>query len=229
MELASVLEDAGIALSEVEIDSDGFTAELRAMTERMCVVLQRSIDSDSIRHPEEIAQAAQILVGFTGGLLTEDQAGRMLNNPLSVVLEPDKLDYEERITLLQAAIMVAGADGSLNDPERRFLVSFARSLAFPPTFVEHMIRRTIFGEKTPTENHEGDNEVALARITLGVDYSSTLAEIKRKYRELVVIHHPDVAGGHGLSRNQAEEITKMLNWAYDLLKREVSARSWSNH
>jgi hypothetical protein len=48
---------------------------------------------------------------------------------------------------------------------------------------------------------------------LGLRYPSTLKEVKRKYKELAKLYHPDVNG------QKDEEKLKVINQAYSLLKR----------
>ena len=58
-----------------------------------------------------------------------------------------------------------------------------------------------------------------AREVLGLGDSATLAEIKRSYRQLSKIHHPDTSDGHtDMQSEQMYQITA----AYELLMRYCS-------
>jgi DnaJ-class molecular chaperone len=54
-----------------------------------------------------------------------------------------------------------------------------------------------------------------------VDRNATVQDIKRRYREQIIRCHPDVASRHGLSVEQATEITRRVNWAYSVLKKHA--------
>ncbi len=53
-----------------------------------------------------------------------------------------------------------------------------------------------------------------AMATLGLTAPVTVVELKKRYKDLVKRHHPDVNGGD----NTAEEKLKSINHAYDLLR-----------
>lgn len=52
---------------------------------------------------------------------------------------------------------------------------------------------------------------------LGVDREADDRTIKRAYRNLVKVHHPDKASGRGLTKDQAEKKMAQINEAYEVL------------
>jgi DnaJ homolog subfamily C member 3 len=52
---------------------------------------------------------------------------------------------------------------------------------------------------------------------LGVDREADERTIKRAYRSLVKLHHPDKASGRGLTKEQAEKKMAQINEAYEVL------------
>ncbi|MCE3233279.1 MAG: molecular chaperone DnaJ [Rickettsiaceae bacterium] len=68
-------------------------------------------------------------------------------------------------------------------------------------------------KKTPKV---ADNERDALAI-LGLNYPVTMAEIKRKYKALAKLYHPDING------NKNEEKLKVINQAYSFLKNNMSS------
>lgn len=56
-------------------------------------------------------------------------------------------------------------------------------------------------------------DIATAKAILMLDDNCTPADIKKHYRQLVRVLHPDILG------NDGEAYTQKLNWAYDILTR----------
>ena len=73
--------------------------------------------------------------------------------------------------------------------------------------------------------NQADNKTVTledAYKTLDANASDDMATIKKKYRTLVKIHHPDIVTGQGGSKSIIEEATKKLqevNEAYELIKK----------
>lgn len=68
---------------------------------------------------------------------------------------------------------------------------------------------------------------------LGVSRDTDQREIKRAFRKLVVLHHPDKAAQHGVSQEEAQKKMSAINEAYEVLsdpelKGESSCESRSN-
>jgi hypothetical protein len=137
------------------------------------------------------------------------------------------LPHDQRISLLQAATQTVAADGRVDVTEHVFLLDLGARLGFPGPYVSRLVHALLAGEDPASEGDGDLSDVTLARTMLGVSKAATASEVKRKYRELVILHHPDVAIGKNMNRHQAEEITKRLNWAYDVLKRGASVQSAS--
>ena len=76
-------------------------------------------------------------------------------------------------------------------------------------------------EESDTSGPHGKNsdtlEVRAFRI-LGLDPSASLSELKARYKELVMVHHPDRNGGD----KKAEERLKDINDAYSTLRKCVT-------
>jgi uncharacterized tellurite resistance protein B-like protein len=219
--LTQVLDNLGIALADVELGPDGLTAEQRGHVERLHAVLHAAIHADGSAHAAELEFAGQVLASGYGGTITLDDAVARLRRPPAGAPRLDATEYDQRIGLLELALGVLAADGKLAPAELAFVRDIGRRLAIPPAVVDRTAQRILFGRPDEVEA-DADDEYGIACATLGVARGANVAEIRRRYREQIVRHHPDVAGRHGLDPQQAGEITQRLNWAYDVLKRQAA-------
>lgn len=132
----------------------------------------------------------------------------------------------------------------INSP-RRAAPFCAEALSFNPASLHallHQAQKQLDAEEfdaamatlsTAKENHPGSQvvqqklqeaQVLLKRSkqkdyykVLGVDREADDRTIKRAYRSLVKVHHPDKATGRGLTKEQAEKKMAQINEAYEVL------------
>jgi len=125
---------------------------------------------------------------------------------------------------LQLQCMAVAADGQVHSAEHAMLVRIARRLGLTERDVaqlEALLRAATAGPTggpgaPPPRARLGD-----AYIALGLMPDASDAEIKRAYRRLISENHPDKLAGRGLPesmRQVAEERTREINLAYDLIK-----------
>jgi DnaJ like chaperone protein len=123
---------------------------------------------------------------------------------------------------LQLQCMAVAADGQVHPAEHQLLVRVARRLGLTERDVaqlEALLRVASHGAA-------GSGAASRARIesayaALGVTPESSDNEIKRAYRRLMSQNHPDKLAARGLPesmREIAEERTREINSAYDLIK-----------
>lgn len=123
---------------------------------------------------------------------------------------------------LQVQVMAVAADGNVHPAEHEMLVRVARRLGLTEGDVaqlEALLRATSAGPGaagTPPKKKLDD-----AYAALGVSRDASDAEVKRAYRRLMSQNHPDKLASRGLPesmREIAEERTREINTAYDLIK-----------
>lgn len=131
---------------------------------------------------------------------------------------------------LQLQCMAIAADGQIHEAEHAMLVRIARRIGLTERDVaqlEALLRASAAGGAgragaVPTEARLDD-----AYTALGLTREASDAEVKRAYRRLVGENHPDKLASRGLPesmRQVAEERTRELNVAYELIKQARGIR-----
>jgi DnaJ like chaperone protein len=118
---------------------------------------------------------------------------------------------------LQVQLQSIAADGRIHPAEHDMLVRMARVLGLAEAEVARLeaLLRAATGAAGPAGTT--DTLLADAYAALGVDPSSSDAQIKRAYRRLMSQNHPDKLAGRGLPesmREIAEERTREITAAY---------------
>lgn len=124
---------------------------------------------------------------------------------------------------LQVQCMAVAADGVVHPAEHAMLVRIAGRLGLTERDVaqlEALLRAATFGPAGSGAQASG-SRLDDAYTALGLTSDATDADVKRAYRRLVSENHPDKLAGRGLPesmRQVAEERTREINRAYDLIK-----------
>jgi DnaJ like chaperone protein len=124
---------------------------------------------------------------------------------------------------LQMQYMAIAADGRVHMAEQEMLVRVARRLGLSDRDVaqlEAMLRTASAGASAAGATSPRQ-KLDDAYAALGVSPSASDAELKRAYRRLMSQNHPDKLASRGLPesmREIAEERTREINTAYDLVK-----------
>jgi len=140
---------------------------------------------------------------------------------------------------LRVQLLAVMADGQVHPAEREMLVRVARRLGlseYELAQLEALLRAAASGGVGPNGNAgprgawAGSSRsgppprqaVEDAYLTLGVDPQLNDVELKRAYHKLIRDNHPDRLAAKGLPENMrelAEERTREINAAYDLIKK----------
>jgi DnaJ like chaperone protein len=127
---------------------------------------------------------------------------------------------------LQLQCMAVAADGRVHEAEHAMLVRIARHLGLTERDVaalEALLRAGAVGGAGAAGPGSAPPQSRLedAYTALGLTAGASDADIKRAYRRLVSENHPDKLAAKGLPesmRQVAEERTREINVAYDLVK-----------
>jgi len=130
---------------------------------------------------------------------------------------------------LQLQCMAVAADGRIDPAEHAMLVRIARRLGLTENDVaqlEALLRTSGAGGFRSAGSSGPGAPPPKARLddaytALGLSANASDAEVKRAYRRLVSQNHPDRLAARGLPesmRQVAEERTREINVAYDLIK-----------
>ncbi|NOX42463.1 MAG: co-chaperone DjlA [Gammaproteobacteria bacterium] len=191
--------------------------------------------SDGSITPREISMAKKVMAQMK---LNEEQkkaAGRLFNEgkridfPFYTVLSQFRNECQRRRsfmrTFLEIQLHTAFADGALNFQEKKLLMGMADCFGFSKKEFEQLsvlIRsqhgieeiETNIPERKPRQHKD-------AYAVLGVTSNESYAEIKKAYRRLISLHHPDKLAAKGLPEDMIKLATEKLQEiksAYDQIK-----------
>jgi len=182
-----------IALSAKMAKSDGLVTRDEVEAFRRVCQFPES-DEANVRHVFDLAK--QDTAGYEH---YARQVGKLLAN-----------DAELRRDVLEGLFVIAAADGLLHEKEDRYLARVARLMGVTDSELAWVRSLFVTADADPY-------------TTLGLTPAATAAEIKARYRELVVEHHPDRLIGRGVPAEFvtiAERTLAAINVAYETLARE---------
>lgn len=178
--------------------------------------------------PSEIAMAENLMSHMQ--LSREQRAaavklfnvGKTPEFPFEDALEQFRLECHHRTTLLQMfleiQVQAALADGRVDAKEKVLLEKMAAGLHFPAGFIDELLRFVAGAGRVERRDVPRLND---AYKVLGVDSSTSDAEVKKSYRRLMSQHHPDKLVAKGLPDEMlklATEKTQQIQKAYDRVR-----------
>lgn len=129
--------------------------------------------------------------------------------------------------LLKALFAIAYTDGRVDEKEKIFLLRVADVFGFTPAkiaAIEQEVAGTSGGSwhQTGSSGHSGGRKQTgeWHYKVLGLTIGASEAEVKKAYRKLVAVHHPDRVRHKGLSAKDvksAEEKMARINAAYNAI------------
>lgn len=137
------------------------------------------------------------------------------------MLKLTKFDYTKRLKVMEYLLNLAFIDKSLSQTEYMICEDIANALKIKRTDFEMMIQKFESFYKNQAQTAQVSIEQAYA--TLEATSQDDMATIKKKYRNLVKQHHPDIVSGQGASQdiiNQATAKLQEINEAYELIKKD---------
>lgn len=131
---------------------------------------------------------------------------------------------------LQVQVSAVAADGVVHPAEHAMLVKIARGLGLPESQVdqlEAMLRGAHYSQAGGNQRSSVQQTDDAYKV-LGVSAQDSDDDIKKVYRKLMSENHPDKLAGRGLPesmREMAEERTREITHAYDVIKDARNAKS----
>lgn len=135
-----------------------------------------------------------------------------------------KGEYKKRLKLVEFLLTLAYADGTLSEVEREIIIDIAAYLELDNEDFNRIYDEfELYFASRITKEKMGQEE---ALKLFGLSEEEARGEtLKRRYRELVKEHHPDIIQGKGMDKNFIEAATKKLqeiNEAYEILREHSS-------
>ncbi len=176
---------------------------------------------------ENASQAISLLQRFQNTSFTVDSAAGDINH---------KLNYTERMQILQFLVQLAAADEQINSSEWTILAQIAQRMQIQQAdFMQLRATYEFFYNRqrsyssgsyyssggqdssyTTRQTGPSDSDYAI----LGVKSSDSNESIKAAYRRLAVANHPDKVQHLGeTARKEAEKRFSEINQAYDRIKK----------
>ena len=139
------------------------------------------------------------------------------------LLKLTKHDYSKRLKIMEYLLNLAFIDRDFSQTELMITEDISNALKIKRADFEKIINAF----ETFYKNQANNQALTLedAYKTLGVNAEDDMGAIKKKYRNLVKKHHPDIVTGQGASQSIIEEATAKLqeiNEAYELIKKNKS-------
>ncbi|MCB1757779.1 MAG: co-chaperone DjlA [Gammaproteobacteria bacterium] len=201
-----------------------------------------NVSKEEIRHAEAVMSQMNLDAEKRRVAINLFNEGKKPAFDLEAVMEQFRREAGRKTNLLRVfmeiQIQAAYADGSMDMQERTVLLRVSKLLGFPE-FVFRQLEtfvRTSMGQGARYQqggsgggtDHRGRERLTLTEAfqILGVESSSSAAEVKRAYRRLISQHHPDKLVAKGLPEEMiklANEKTAQIGKAYETIK---SARGW---
>jgi len=163
-----------------------------------------------------------------------------LTKQINIKRAVNKIDYEEdertKIQILNYLIKLATIDGFLSDKEFKALKEICSGFSLHLTILKSLLgthsfitenqndkREKKFYKKqdseTTSKQTSNTRKLQLSYSILGLPEKSTVKEIKKAYRKMVLLYHPDkIIHLDAEFKRQAKQKYQKVNEAYDYLK-----------
>ena len=118
------------------------------------------------------------------------------------------MEYSSRLQLVHFLFGIAGADGQFSETEVNLIQQISRQLGL--SLGDYTSIKAMFVKDSSS-----------AYQILGLTSAATDDEVKKAYRQMAVLHHPDKVGHLGEEvQHAAKEKFQQINAAYDQIKKE---------
>lgn len=215
--LFDVLKELEIDPEQVLVDERGLPPGLRRFLDAGAALIAAIVWSDEGKEGTvELRAGTAILQAMSDGILDVEEAEQWIRAARGRAPDLSVLDGDGRALLFRIAADVASADGALSAAELRVLYDLGTELGFNPATIRQILQ-TFYGTVAGARSREADPEILRACEILGVRPDTPLSEVRRRYRSLMMLHHPDRGAATGLDERDAHRAAQRLNWAYQVL------------
>jgi len=179
-------------------------------------LLHRGVWADGSYAHEEGTTVIQVLSRMGAKFDADSVISRMKKQPSDDEI-PDfsGTDLDFRLFAFRVLLEIISADGQITASELTFMRKAGAGLSLPSELVEHVL----VSLKSPKVGL--DQEVSWALNVFGLSEVPEAVDLKQRYRQLVLKHHPD-RHMEAEDKIEAEEQTKAINRAYTILLATVS-------
>lgn len=132
-----------------------------------------------------------------------------------------KHDYSKRVKIMEYLLNLAFIDKDFSDTERMITEDIANALKIKVADFEKLVNAFMSFYKEQENNASLSLEKAYEVLEANKEDDNNV--LKKKYRNLVKKHHPDIISGQGAEQSIIDEATRKLqeiNEAYELIKKE---------
>ena len=137
-------------------------------------------------------------------------------------LKLTKNDYNKRLQVMEYLLNLAFIDNDFSKAEFMITEDIANAMMIKKADFEALIAK--FEQYYTKKQNDTALSLDKAYELLGAKKDDNMATIKKKYRNLVKLNHPDIITGQGASQSIIEAATKKLqdiNEAYEIIKKEL--------
>ena len=213
--LEGVLENIGVRAEDVQVGSDGWTAEQRTLFNGIISILTEAVWSDGELDDREVDTAVELVSNMFDGAVSESKARQMIQDKESAPLDVSSFNAELRLILFHSAMRIVAADEKVEEGEAQFLHDLGARLELPGEIVEQLLE-TLKDLQGGEELVQSDPVLNMAYQILGLPVGSSAAEAKRNYRKLCVQYHPDRHTNDKTRQQMANDCMAWLNWSYQI-------------
>ena len=130
--------------------------------------------------------------------------------------------HKDRIQIVYFLVGLSFIDGEINRSELTVMYNISEMLGISPKEYESIIAIYVSYEQESRKAHRtvsNDDKLKIASQVLGVSIHASMDEIKKAYRNLVKLHHPDRFFNESMEQQKiAEERFLHIQKAYEILE-----------
>lgn len=186
------------------------------------------VSREEIRLAEEVMNHLGLNADMRASAKKLFSEGKSPDFPIDEILDQFKQETHRRTTLIQMFLEIqlqaAYADGVMHPSEEEVLAHICQKLGIPLAQLkrlEEMLKAGFGSTGYSQQAASSKTTLADAYAILGIEKSSSDAELKKAYRRLMSQHHPDKLVAKGLPEEMiqdATEKTQQIKSAYEQIK-----------